>query len=443
MNIKDKVSVFFKKTYSENYDELEILIEQNNSVLARFADNDIIQSVNQEKTEVRFRIIKGGKNGIASTNDLSESGLLTCFNKAISVIKFMPTDRNLLSLYEDNRGKSIDIEKVFKLSHEERAMSIKKALNYIKSKNMKSAGVDTEVYQSLTLLNSKGLEKEAFVYAANFSVSITEPSKGWAQEITSDANKINHLEIAKKAVEIATQNKDAVSVEAKEYDVVLSPDAASDLFSFLAWYGFNGKDFCDKTGPFDKLNEKVLGENITITDEPLSDLKKGYFFDREGVDKKDLTLIENGVLKNIALDRFYAKKLGIKSTGHGLTQPNNFGAFPLNMVVKGGDSSKEEMIKSTKYGLYVNRFHYTNIINPKEMTFTGMTRDGLFLIENGKITKAVKNLRFTDSIIRLLNNVEALSKDTYIANEFFDPEFSVILPYMKIKGFRFSSVTEF
>ena len=113
------------------------------------------------------------------------------------------------------------------------------------------------------------------------------------------------------------------------------------------------------------------------------------------------------------------------------------------MIVKGGDSSKEEMIKSTKYGLYVNRFHYANIINPKEMTFTGMTRDGLFLIENGKITSAVKNLRFTDSIIRLLNNVEFLSKERYIANEFFDPEFSIILPYMKIKGFKFSSTTEF
>lgn len=443
MTTKENISIFFKESYQKEYDDLEILIEKNNNVLARFADNDIIQSVSQEKTEVRFRIIKDGKNGIASTNDLTESGLLNCFNKAISVIKFMPKNEELLSLYEDSKKKVIENPKPIKLSHVERAENIKKALKYVKDNDMKSSGIDTEVYQSLTLLNSKGLEKETFVYASNFSISITEPSKGWAQKIVSDAKEINHLKVAKQAVEIALNNKNAINIEAKEYDVVLSPDAASDLFSFLAWYGFNGKEFYDKTGPFDEFNKKVLGENITITDEPSSELKKGYSFDREGIDKKDLILVENGVLKNVALDRLYAKKLGVKSTGHGLSQPNNLGAFPLSMIVKAGDSSKEEMIKSTKYGLYVNRFHYANIINPKEMTFTGMTRDGLFLIEDGKITSAVKNLRFTDSIIRLLNNVESLSKERYIANEFFDPEFSIILPYMKIKGFKFSSTTEF
>jgi predicted Zn-dependent protease len=442
MNIKEKVSIFFKKPYLDKYEELEILIENTKNVLARFADNDIIQSVSQEKTNVRFRLLKDKKNGAASTNDLTTKGLEDCFNKALSVLELMPQNNEQLPLYEDN-NKVIDESLYVPMNHVHNANEIKKALDYVKENNMKSAGVNTEVNQKIIMLNSKGLEKESSVSAANFSISITKPNKGWAQSIVKNSKLLNPLEIAKKAVRIALMNSNPVSIDAKAYDVVLSPDAANDLFSFLSWYGFNAKAFYEKTGPFDELNKKVLGDNITITDEPLNEIKNGHLFDYEGVDKKNIKLVENGELVGVTLDRLFAHKLNMETTAHGLPQPNSQGTFPLNLVVKEGSSSKEEMIKSTKYGLYVNRFHYSNIINPKNMTFTGMTRDGLFLIEDGKITKAVKNLRFTDSITRLLNNVESLSKERYIANDFMSPEFSVIVPYMKINGFKFTSTTEF
>jgi len=441
-NVKEQVSVFLKEAYSSKYDELEILIESSNNILARFADNDIIQSISQEKTSVRFRVIKDKKTGIASTNDLTEAGLLESFNKSLSVLKFMPKDKALITLFEDKNKFTEEFSYQMK-THEEKAKSIKLAMKYVEQNNMKSAGIDSETVETLTLLNSSGLEKTSSVSQSNFSISITAPTKGWAEETVKDSRSINHLEITKKAVDVALMNKDAISLDAKDYDVVLSPDAATDLFSFLGIYALNGKSFYEKTGAFTELDKKVLGDNISISDNPFHSLKKGFAFDYEGVDKKELELIKNGVIKNIPLDRKYADKLNKETTAHGFTQPNNWGAIPINLVVAKGNSNKEEMIKSTKYGLYVNRFHYSNIINPKDMTFTGMTRDGLFLIEDGKITKAVKNLRFTDSIIRLLNNVEMLSEDRKVTSLFMSPSSSAIVPFMKIKGFKFSSTTEF
>ena len=442
MNTKEKLSIFFKEPYLNKYDELEILIEGTNNILARFADNDIIQSISQEKTSVRFRVLKDKKTGIASTNDLTELGLLESFNKALSVLEFMPKNEGLLPLFDDSI-KFIKDNNYKMRSHEEKAKSIKEALKLVEEKNMKAAGIDSEVVESMTLLNSNGIEKKSFVTESNFSISITEPTKGWAGQIVKNSDDLNHLEITKRAIEIALINKDAVGIEAKEYDVVLSPDAATDLFSFLGIYALNAKGFYEKTGAFTELDKKVIGDNITLTDDPFNKLKSGFSFDYEGVNRKELELIKDGVLVNIPLDREYAEKLNKKTTGHGLTQPNNWGAIPINLVVKSGESSKEEMIKSTKYGLYINRFHYTNIINPKDMTFTGMTRDGLFLIEDGKITKAVKNLRFTDSILRLLNNVESLSKERVVTALFMSPSSSAIIPFVKIKGFKFSSTTEF
>jgi len=143
-------------------------------------------------------------------------------------------------------------------------------------------------------------------------------------------------------------------------------------------------------------------------------------FDYEGVPKEKVMLIENGIAKGVVYDSYTAGIEGIKSTGHGLPAPNSFGPIPLNMFMKEGDSSIEEMIASTQRGVYVTRFHYTNVVEPMTTTITGLTRDGTFLIENGKITKAVKNLRFTNSVLDALSKVSLISKETKLVEGFGD-----------------------
>ncbi|MEO0184544.1 MAG: metallopeptidase TldD-related protein, partial [candidate division WOR-3 bacterium] len=192
---------------------------------------------------------------------------------------------------------------------------------------------------------------------------------------------------------------------------------------------------------------RIVDNRITIIDDPF--YKKGFAvpFDFEGVPKKKMILIDRGVAKNVVYDSITAAMARKKSTGHALMYPNPFGPIPTHIVMKGGDSSLDEMIKTTKKGVLITRLHYTNVIDPYKLVFTGMTRDGTFLIENGVITKGIKNLRFTENIFEVLNRVEAISRSTELVAD--EPGYSIRMPHgvvtpaLKIRDFTFTSATEF
>ncbi|HEO66131.1 MAG TPA: TldD/PmbA family protein, partial [Spirochaetes bacterium] len=170
-------------------------------------------------------------------------------------------------------------------------------------------------------------------------------------------------------------------------------------------------------------------------------LSAGLPFDFEGMPREKVTLIEKGVFKDMVLDRRLAQDLNKTSTGHSLPQPNSYGPLPLNLIIEPGDQSMEDMIASTDHGLFVNRFHYTNLLDPMTLNLTGMTRDGLFLIQHGKITQPVRNFRFTESLVKAFNELEAIGdRSTYIRS-FFGGGF--VVPGLKINRFHFSSKTDF
>ena len=167
----------------------------------------------------------------------------------------------------------------------------------------------------------------------------------------------------------------------------------------------------------------------------------GLPFDFEGSPRQRVPLIENGIFRSTVHDRRTAKLSGVENTGHALPQPDSNGPMPLNMVMSAGDSSLEEMIASTEKGLLVTRLHYTNILNPMTMLLTGMTRDGLFKIEDGKVTNGLKNMRFTESVLHILNNVEELSKKLYKTETFWGGG-GTVAPAIKVNDFHFTSKTE-
>jgi len=206
--------------------------------------------------------------------------------------------------------------------------------------------------------------------------------------------------------------------------------------------GFSGRLFHEGTSFLTgRLGKQVFGKNITIADESENPEIGGMPFDFEGTPRRDTILVKNGVVKTMLYDRRTAAEHKKKPTGHGLPQPSPIGAVPFNIVVGGGDSSMAEMIASTKKGLLVTNFHYTNLAERREVVLTGMTSNGLFLIENGRIKHPVKNMRYTQSIIEAFNNVEAMSKEHVLATAFFGGSF--VVPAMKINGFNFSSETKF
>ncbi|MBI4713307.1 MAG: hypothetical protein HY762_08430 [Planctomycetes bacterium] len=192
-----------------------------------------------------------------------------------------------------------------------------------------------------------------------------------------------------------------------------------------------------------KLGSRVMGGNISITDDVYHPLIQGMPFDFEGMPRQKVTLIDKGVARNVVYDRLTAKKdRRTHSTGHGLPQPNPQGPLPTSLILQPGDSSIAEMIASTKKGLLISEFHYTNLVEPMKMVLTGMTRNGLYLIENGIITRGVKNMRFTESVLRALSNVELISRETELHKGFFGGG-GFIVPTLKINNFNFSSETKF
>src|SRR2546426_101605 len=184
-----------------------------------------------------------------------------------------------------------------------------------------------------------------------------------------------------------------------------------------------------------KIGKKVMGENITLRDDPFHPLQRGSPFDAEGMPTRPTTIIERGIAKSAVYDRQTAAKEGRESTGHGLPVPNTYGPMARHLVLEGGGGTVDDLVRKVDRGLLVTRVWYTNVVDPKTVTLTGMTRDGLFAIEGGKVTHAVRNFRFNQSVIQMLCDVEAMSR----------PERSggVVCPGLLVRDFHMSSATEF
>jgi predicted Zn-dependent protease len=298
----------------------------------------------------------------------------------------------------------------------------------------------------LGVVNSLGVEAYQR-YSDLFFHLIAEDERGsgYASFVSRDGDPLNIHSLAEEATEKASRGE-PIQIEPGEYEVILEPYAVSELLSFLGYLGFHalavqeGRSFfCNEFG------KKMVDEKVTIYDDGLDPEGLQVPFDFEGVPKQKVTFFDKGVAKEVTYDSFTAGKEGKGSTGHGLIAPNTAGPIPLNLFMKGGESSLEKMIKSVRRGIYVTRFHYTNVVEPMKAVITGMTRDGTFLIEEGEIKRPIKNLRFTESILRALSRVSAISKDRRICSEgtVYSRRFvtGTVVPAIKVDGFNFSGVS--
>jgi len=197
----------------------------------------------------------------------------------------------------------------------------------------------------------------------------------------------------------------------------------------------------DKRSCFnDRMGRKVFGDNITLWDDVYHPFQLGAPYDGEGVPRQKVLLVDRGIPKNLVYSRASAKKMKKKPTGHGFGLPNEYGEAPMNLVFGGGDKSLDEMIRTTERGILVTRLWYIREVDPYEKILTGMTRDGTFLVENGRVADGIRNFRFNQNILEMLSNVEMLGPAVRAAGE---ESFEMVVPAMKIKDFHFSEVTKF
>jgi predicted Zn-dependent protease len=244
-------------------------------------------------------------------------------------------------------------------------------------------------------------------------------------------------------VKTCAESQNPKEIGEGQYDVVITPYALDSLMNWLSYIGFGADPFQEgRSFMSGKLGEGIMGENISIWDDGLDPRGLPLPFDFEGVPKQRVSMVDKGTAKAVVYNSLTAKKEGKASTGHALPPDEEVSALPLNIFFSTGDSTQDEMIASLDKGLYVRRFHYVNgFLEPKRALFTGMTRDGTFYVENGKIKYPVKNLRFTHSMLDAFSNVELLSKETKLQLSGWMG--AAVLPALKIKGFNFSGKTEF
>ena len=276
---------------------------------------------------------------------------------------------------------------------------------------------------------------------AEFSITMLETgSSGWAKASAVDRSSLDVAGLARQASQKAVRSRNPREVEPGRYSVILEPAAVLDLVGQM-FGDFGGTAIEDQRSFLnERTGTKLFGDNITIVDDCLHPLQAGPSFDGEGVARRQLNLVQAGVVQDLAYCRGAAQRAGKTPTGHGLPIPNEIGEFPLNIVFAGGGASLDEMIRSTGHGILVTRLWYIREVDPYEKMMTGMTRDGTFLIERGEVVAGIRNFRFNQGLIELLNHVELLGPSVRASGE---ETFDMVVPALKAHEFHFTEVTRF
>jgi PmbA protein len=424
-------------------DETEVDVSAGTDALTRFANNTIHQNVAEHTLGISVRAVVDGRTARSSTNKTDEESLRRVVASAMTLARNQPENPDLLPLMGKQKYQkaSRHFSSTSGTTPEDRAKAVTRVCKMADKKRQTAAGIFASGSSSSVMANSKGLFARYEQTRSEFSVTILEAnSSGWAKSNSPDIRKLDPVELAERASNTAAGSRAPREVPAGRYTTILSPSAVLDLVGFL-FYDFAGTAVLDKrsclTG---RLGKKLFGDNITIWDDVFHPLQSGAPYDGEGVPRQKVLLVDRGVPKNLVYSRATAKKMKAKPTGHGFSLPNDYGEAPMNLVFSGGDKSTDEMIRTTDRGILVTRLWYIREVDPYEKNLTGMTRDGTFLIENGKVSGGVRNFRFNQSIIEMLSNVEMLGPAVRAAGE---ESFEMVVPPMKVRDFHFSEVTKF
>lgn len=422
-------------------DQTEVLILDQESALTRYAENVIHQNVAETTTEFSVRAVVGQRVGVASGTDLSPAGLRQLAADAVTLARLSAPDEGFVSLPEPlplPENTDFADAATADAGPEDRAAGVRQVLEIARANRLRAAGAFTTRAHTITVANSLGVAAWQRLSGAELSVIMQgADSSGYARTASAAVGDVDPAALAQTAADKALASAHPREVAPGAYRVVLEEAAVGDMLMMLAFYDL-GAQAVEEGRSFlsGHLGEPVCGANISLWDDGLDPRTERMAFDFEGVPKQRVDLIKDGIGVGAVWDSYNAHKAGRASTGHALPAPNTWGPLPLNLVLAPGDSSVPAMIANLERGLLVTRFHYTNMIHPIKTTLTGMTRDGTFLIEDGKLVGGVKNLRFTQSILEALSCVQALSA-TGKQTEY------VWAPAAQVEAFNFSSGTEF
>jgi predicted Zn-dependent protease len=423
-------------------DTIEVQVNANVTGNTRFAANQMSTSGMVADAVLGIQSSYGPKHAVVTTNDLSDESVLAAVRQSEALAKLAPDDPEAMPPLGMMKYLPVDayFESTAKLTPGDRAKVALHALGMARSAgDLLASGFLVTGAQAVALGNSVG----QFAYfrntSANYQLTVrtTDGSgSGWAAADNQDWAHLDFKSVAERATEKAKLSRNPVAIEPGKYTVVFEAQAAGDLIQLIgnqadARSADEGRSPFSKPGKEggNKVGEKMFDERVNIYADPQDPQLRSQPFDGDGLPLGRQVFVEKGVLKELAYSRFWAKKMNKQPTGQG-------GAVKM----QGGDASVDDLIKGTPRGILVTRLWYLRQVDPRTILYTGLTRDGTFLIENGKISKAIRNFRFNDSPLFMLNNLEALGRAERVAGT--EQGGDIVMPSMRVKDFNFTSLSE-
>jgi len=449
--------------------EAELTITSSNVATSRFANNEMTQNQAPSLDLLSVRVIANGRQARLTGFDLSQGGVKQLVGDAFDASQLLALDPDLpplLSPRDQAAGKdklsrfSRYDAKTAALSAADRAAKIQQVIALAEAKGASAAGIYATGETVKCIGNSRGLFRYYRETLCEFSVTILKDgATGWAKARRSRAEDVNVAMLTERALEKSLQSAEPGEIAPGKYTAILEPAAVVDLLAYL-WSDFGGTSHIDQLSCLtDKVGKKVFDARINIVDDAQHPLSSGCPFDGEGISRQRVELVTKGVLKNLVHGRRSAQSFGLAPTGHGLGEPSPVGEYPLNLIVESDQATTTTTTTTTtktttttvadmiaqvgpgQQAVLLTRVWYVREVDPSSKLLTGMTRDGTFLVEDGKVVKALKNLRFNVSVLDLLNNVLVLGQPVVTAGEEGFPP--AVIPPMMVKDFNFTEVTKF
>lgn len=440
--------------------QAEALYVGSHRATTRFANSAIIQNVKESNRQIYFRILLDKRFGVASTNSLHIEDLKRCLKKAIDMARQSKPSKLSYSLPEpseypeikthfpetanlaiSDKIKMLDtIFKKLKSETESPLTSILSPKGRGKGEGVKAGGAFSTLETEIGIVNSNGIKAyQPFTSASINLITSSASISGYASQLDRNIENIDADKLISASIEkIAFKKKG--KLKPGRYTVLLEPAAVNEILEWLIYIGFGAESFIDGTSFMSgKIGKNIMSKKITIYDDGADSKGFPVPFDFEGMAKKRLDIIKNGVAKGVAFDMLAAKKCRKSTTGHALIPEDIEGPFPSNVFIKEGEHTIDEMVSMIERGILVTRFHYVNgLLDTKTASMTGMTRDGTFYIEDGKIKYPVEDMRFTESILDAFSRIEAISKERQAFPAQYSDVGASVVPALLIKEFNFS-----
>lgn len=424
-------------------DEADAVFASTDQNITRFANSGVHQNMSEVSAELTLRVIVNGAMGVASTTVFDADEIARTAALAREAARHTDALQNFTGLYRGGERvpelRTFD-ERVASLPPAEKARALRAMFDRGREKGVAFAGAFATGASSFACGNTHGVRRYCTTTVSNASViAIGATASGYAAGISR--GPIDVMALGDEATAKATLRSGSESeIAAGAHDVILEPPATGEVLEWLDMIAFTGSSFEDGSSFFvGNIGKQLLGANLTIADDAVDDAFLPFPFDFEGLPKRRVALVERGVIRTPAVDKAYADRLALAPTANGWSLGGSDHGHALHIAVDPGDATREELIASTRNGIWVTRFNYVNgLLEPKTALMTGTTRDGTFLIRDGEVVARLPSLRWTQSIVDAFSRIEGLTRERRRVATWYNDVGGMHLPVMKISGWNFA-----